>query len=81
MKPADYTPPTYPKDTEWLAKVRVDHGKHFTVEDRYIRASTRLEAVHKQTTALLKNEALNGVSLIPAKEYAELNKDSKNWKE
>lgn len=62
------------QETEWVAAVRVDHGKHFTVETRYVKAETRLEAIAIQTAALLPNEALNGVSLIPAKEYMELNK-------
>lgn len=63
--------------TQWVAAVRVDHGKHFTVETRYVEAETRQQAIKKQTECLRANEALNGVSLIPAKEYMELNKESR----
>lgn len=69
--------PTYPADTQWLTCVRVDHGKHFTVENRYVAAATRKEAITKALNALKPNEGLNGVSLIPAKEYQALNATSK----
>lgn len=65
------------QETEWVAAVRVDHGKHFTVDTRYVKAETRLKAIEIQTAALLPNEALNGVSLTPAKEYMELNKTTR----
>ena len=64
---------SFPEDTEWLAKVNVDHGKYFTVEDRYIPAAKRTEAIQKAMANLRKNEHLNGVSLIPAKDYLKLN--------
>lgn len=64
---------TYPEDTKWLACVRVDHGKHSTVEHRYPTAGNRRDAIARATAALLPCEHLNGVSLVPADEYWKIN--------
>ncbi len=71
---------TYPENTQWVACVRVDHGKHSIVEERYPEAATRKEAIAKSLAALLPNEHLNGVSLIPAKQYWEINSADKHHK-
>ena len=64
---------TQPQETSWLAAVHVDHGKYFLVEQRYIDAPTREEAASRIMAKLRPNESLNGISLIPAKEYFALN--------
>ena len=64
----------YPPNTSWHAYVKVDNGRYFTVESRYPKAATRNEAIQKLQDGLMPHEHLNGVSLIPAKEWLELNK-------
>lgn len=64
----------YPEDTKWLACVRVDHGRYSTVEHRYPEAPTRGEAIGKAEGNLGPRDHLNGVSLVPAKDYWDTNR-------
>lgn len=77
---------TYPPETEWIAflyEIYEGTPRYSINRQQHVTGSTRSEAVKNAMKLQIKNDwvevCVSGVSLIPAKEYYELNQ-GRSWK-
>lgn len=77
--PMNQTESTYEQEVTWICWLWVGYGKYHLNEERYIDAKSRKDAFKKMRLKLKPNEHLNGISLIPAKEYWALNSGSNKY--
>ncbi len=82
----DMNTKTYPPDTEWIAflyDIREGSPRIMSNRQQHVTGATRADAIQNALKLKVKSPYMEtgvaGVSLIPAKEYYELN-SGRSWK-